>query len=646
MPISLTIDLRTPNGGFFGTDDGGVPGGALVTLKYDRDVRDADGTVPAPAQGSVVVSGATDPVVSVPFANDDAAVSDDSQGFAIIIGARWRQGTQVVSWSKTVAIDSSYGSAVSLSDLADAQPVPPQQMTVSGVLAVANQAVSDAQAAETSAASSADSAAASAALVGAPAGSAIDAHLGGDSTAMLTSAGKVKNAVLLPQSGYHPLLNGFFVEGYGADPTGGTDSTAALQACIDAAKSWLNSTASPGMPAARVYAQGSYLVASPLTPRSRVTIVGANPDASRLMGTGAGLFVTPTGGTSSAPTTISAFGLENISAECSGGPAFDVAGGFYDGLSRPTFNNVRFWSTSASIPAWRNRGTAQMIGGKFTRCTFENRASSATTRGTASLVDVSVDGGNVWNNNVFEQCLFEARYLNAPAVTVTCTNGGSLWHNMWINCIGEHCAGGFVWLAGCADFTIESCPEWDTVNTDLASYTGHLFKFAAASGQTNFCSGEIRRSHRIISANSSTLGSGVYDISAFDAAPSSAARKGIRIIDCDPSRTSPATVAMNGQIEIVGKTKPFKVVTASPYTVGESDPDVIVVNSASAITVNLPASTTAQFGRRITVKNIGAGTVTIPQAVDGAAQTLTQWQKITVVTDGMNAATGRIWMSV
>lgn len=185
MPISLTIDLRTPNGGFFGTDDGGVPGGALVTLKYDRDVRDADGTVPAPAQGSVVVSGTTDPVVSVPFANDDAAVSDDSQGFAIIIGARWRQGTQVVSWSKTVAIDSSYGSAVSLSDLADAQPVPPQQMTVSGVLAVANQAVSDAQAAETSAASSADSAAASAALVGAPAGTVIDAHLGGDSSAVV-----------------------------------------------------------------------------------------------------------------------------------------------------------------------------------------------------------------------------------------------------------------------------------------------------------------------------------------------------------------------------------------------------------------------------------------------------------------------------
>ena len=214
MPISLTIDLRTPNGGFFGTDDGGVPGGALVTLKYDRDVRDADGTVPAPAQGSVVVSGATDPVVSVPFANDDAAVSDDSQGFAIIIGARWRQGTQVVSWSKTVAIDSSYGSAVSLSDLADAQPVPPQQMTVSGVLAVANQAVSDAQAAETSAASSAQAAAASAALVGAPAGDAIDAHLGGNSTNLVA---KQPTAVISR-----------------TDLATNVDATAIIQAALDA----------------------------------------------------------------------------------------------------------------------------------------------------------------------------------------------------------------------------------------------------------------------------------------------------------------------------------------------------------------------------------------------------------------------------
>ncbi|MEL4357026.1 MULTISPECIES: glycosyl hydrolase family 28-related protein [unclassified Luteococcus] len=447
------------------------------------------------------------------------------------------------------------------------------------------------------------------------------------------------------QPGYNPLLGGFVVEAYGADPTGQLDSTQAIQAAMDAAGQWLMAAVSPGIPAAKVWATGSYRVEGTLEPRSRVTLAGASPDSSRLMGKGTRLMATPVGGTVSAQKTVTAFRAESISFECETGPAWDIQGGFYDGLSRPSFVNCRFWTSTVNAPVWRHRGTAQMIWGSFDRCFFENRASSPTNRAAHPLIDVVVDAGNLWNSNTYKDCVVEARYSARPAIYVACTNGGLLWHNVFDHVTGEHCAGGLIHLAGAADFVIESCPEWDTDAALMPTYTGDIFNFSAYGVQQNFCWGEIRRSYRIVAGNAATLGASVYDIKALSGTPTYTGRKGVRIVDCDPAASIPAKLLVNGSVEVVGRTRPLKIVTTGPYTLSDTDPDLVIINSADPVTVNLPPSTTAIYGRTFTVKNAGAGAVTIPQGVDGLGVTLTKGQVITVVTDGA-VGPSRTWWRI
>jgi hypothetical protein len=59
-------------------------------------------------------------------------------------------------------------------------------------------------------------------------------------------------------------------------------------------------------------------------------------------------------------------------------------------------------------------------------------------------------------------------------------------------------------------------------------------------------------------------------------------------------------------------------VTTTPYTVGATD-EFIVVNSATAVVINLPSATGS--GREMHINNIGAGTVTVtpvsPQTING-----------------------------
>lgn len=142
MTISLTLDIRDPSGDR-------LPDGALVTVKNDRTVRAAGwGIVPAPVASPITVAG-SDPVVTIPYANDDPAIADESQGFGLIITARWKQGTDTCTWSGTRAIDSSLGSTVSLSDLPEAISLPP----VAGVdPAAISQAITDSATAKADAA--------------------------------------------------------------------------------------------------------------------------------------------------------------------------------------------------------------------------------------------------------------------------------------------------------------------------------------------------------------------------------------------------------------------------------------------------------------------------------------------------------------
>lgn len=76
---------------------------------------------------------------------------------------------------------------------------------------------------------------------------------------------------------------------------------------------------------------------------------------------------------------------------------------------------------------------------------------------------------------------------------------------------------------------------------------------------------------------------------------------------------------------------PWRVaVKTDTYTATAGD-DVIVCNKGTAMTVNLPAATGS--GKRLTVKNVNVGTVTVDgsgsETIDGATtQSLSQWQRV------------------
>jgi len=185
----------------FGDIQGDPMEGAIAYVSYDRDVRSSDGTlIPSPAATGIAIEAITEATVQV-VASDDPNLMADSQGFGIRVRLVWTEAPDWRQQSKSwmAQVTSSDADIVNLSGVVGAQPVPPQYADASEVLAIATDSKNAAQSSASSAATSADAAttaqaaadsaqsdaaasasaaAASAALVGAPAGDAIDAHLG------------------------------------------------------------------------------------------------------------------------------------------------------------------------------------------------------------------------------------------------------------------------------------------------------------------------------------------------------------------------------------------------------------------------------------------------------------------------------------
>lgn len=157
--------------------------------------------------------------------NDDASLQDWSLGYALIIEAEQTPlGGITGSW--TVVITSATGDSVRLSDLDQAIPSPIPNAQVSA--AQISQAISDssdALAAASSAQDTADEALATAQTSIAPTNTQIDAHLGGDSTGLVTAvADKVAKGSLVID-----------VADYGAVGNGSTDDTTAINNALAAA---------------------------------------------------------------------------------------------------------------------------------------------------------------------------------------------------------------------------------------------------------------------------------------------------------------------------------------------------------------------------------------------------------------------------
>lgn len=93
------------------------------------------------------------------------------------------------------------------------------------------------------------------------------------------------------------------------------------------------------------------------------------------------------------------------------------------------------------------------------------------------------------------------------------------------------------------------------------------------------------------------------------------------------------TANPNANLHVNGSFATKTTVATGTYTILNTD-QIIVCNSASPFTVTLPAAGAGNAGTQYTIKNIGAGLVTVSPNLEGASKTLTQYQYVTVVSYG------------
>lgn len=112
----------------------------------------------------------------------------------------------------------------------------------------------------------------------------------------------------------------------------------------------------------------------------------------------------------------------------------------------------------------------------------------------------------------------------------------------------------------------------------------------------------------------------------------------LNLSEYEPALLSGAQI---GEADVIQN---YRAVTASTTlvanTIGNRNADSLLEVTANSLTVTLPTAVGAQ-GSDFNIKNSGSGTVTVAaaagQTIDGqATQTLTQFQSLTVVSNGTN----------
>lgn len=463
-------------------------------------------------------------------------------------------------------------------------------------------------------------------------------HTADNSTYGPTTDSNGEGIARLPGARRNALTGWFHISGYGGDPTGATSSQTAVAACFAAAAAYTGGTIDSVVAAGpTIYVDGQYLLTAPLVPPNKCSFVGNGRDLSELYNNTTDLFAWTTG------TALSQLSFRDmgLSTGPSGRHIVNVYGDGTAQLVASAFLrcNFRAHNPAASFVKWRDpssgANSANFLNNTFAECDFDAAAAR-----TVPAFDFLVSQGNVVNSNVWKTSWCRGHNSTAaPFIRIECNSGGYLYHNKFLDLVGEQNGGGFIHLYACAGFVVQNCPDWDLT----AAYTDDVYKFVQSSGHTAYCTGVIENSYRL--SNAGGLGSGIYDINAAGNNNTTTTNDRVRIRNCNPPGAVLAA-NINGSNSVEGLTRAYRLITGT-YTIVDTDPDLIVCSSASAFNVTLPAATAAKNGRTVTIKNVGSGVVTIPTTVDGAASgTLAQWAKITCVTDGINAALGRIWFSI
>lgn len=432
-------------------------------------------------------------------------------------------------------------------------------------------------------------------------------------------------------------LTVFNVKDFGAVGTGhaSTDDTLAIQAAIDAAHDAsgidLGGNRGPVRGGVVYFPPGAYRTTSPLRYRPYVCLQGAGSQASRVFNDVSDLFAWD----ASNGTVYEAHASDIwFSTGPTGGHVFSLSGGSGGGIAKTTFTRVKATTSNPAASIWRQRDRSQLIDVTYFACVFD------TVGRTVPAFDVAVGGNDCNSVRWLSSWCHSHGATGAPFFRIECT-GAWNYNLSFRDLVGEQNGGGFIHLYAVDGAIIENSPDWDFIGI----YTDDLYKISPSPGSGNPSKNvRVENSYRI--ANKLADGSpggfvpGKYDINA-----GSAANLNISIQGCTPPGLA-LRAAVSGDAHIDGRTSGFKTVTAT-YALTAEDPEEVLCNSATPITVTLPAPINMPFGRQFRIKNVGAGTVTIANTIDGTAnRTLARWDKLAVRTDGENATLGRIWFSI
>jgi Pectate lyase superfamily protein len=247
------------------------------------------------------------------------------------------------------------------------------------------------------------------------------------------------------------------VTAYGADPTGNTDSTSAIQNAINAAAS----TKAPaslsnhylGMTV--YFPWGDYLITSPLTiPRSGVRLTGpGNGDTP-----GARIITTASGAFANSFTYMGGgVEIDHLTFDITGGHIFSAMN--LDGGG--SFHDLFLIQRSTGYSVWDHNGAA-FSGGDCYGVRFQDinvflygNPRSVPAWNFYNLTSESVSGNtweNIYTNNVNGD---NTQYVWSVSSVSTSTSQQS--HLVWRDCQFSTCCGGSVYLNGVCASLLENC---------------------------------------------------------------------------------------------------------------------------------------------------------------------------------------------
>lgn len=237
------------------------------------------------------------------------------------------------------------------------------------------------------------------------------------------------------------------VTGYGADPSGSADSTAAIQAAINAAQQKVV-----------FFPSGTYNITSPLTMNSNIRLTGDSVSGANGASDIKGSIIVNAAGGIIADNFTSRNGVEmdHLTLEATGGhiiTAFHVAAS--------NFHHLRMIQNSATYGIWDHDGSqsnAQSFGNTFRDIYLVVHGTARTVPAWAyyNCADETI-GGCLWDNiNVNNKDGDASQYIFS-VLTNTTDSGAKQSHLVWNSCQFAEMCGGAISLSNIQASTIFAC---------------------------------------------------------------------------------------------------------------------------------------------------------------------------------------------